>query len=128
MIEDKKHSKKSAIKGNDKNRRKLDGKNRNIENSKNLRTAVVTERSSMKTRKSTDVEIKSTKLSKSKLKSNVKILTSSSRKSEETKSSRNKKKNEGITEEELCPFDSVIFLGDLNYRLDLPRLEVRVGE
>lgn len=25
----------------------------------------------------------------------------------------------------LCPFDSLIFLGDLNYRMDLPRLEVR---
>lgn len=28
-------------------------------------------------------------------------------------------------EEQPCPFDSLIFLGDLNYRLDLPRLEVR---
>ena len=26
----------------------------------------------------------------------------------------------------LCPFDSLIFLGDLNYRMELPRLEVRV--
>ena len=25
----------------------------------------------------------------------------------------------------LCPFDSLIFLGDLNYRMELPRLEVR---
>lgn len=25
----------------------------------------------------------------------------------------------------LCPFDSLIFLGDLNYRMELPRLEVK---
>lgn len=27
----------------------------------------------------------------------------------------------------LCPFDSLIFLGDLNYRMELPRLEVRAS-
>ena len=39
-----------------------------------------------------------------------------------------KKRNKEEEEEELCPFDSIIFLGDLNYRLDLPRLEVRARE
>lgn len=27
-------------------------------------------------------------------------------------------------EDVICPFDSLVFLGDLNYRLELPRLEV----
>lgn len=27
-------------------------------------------------------------------------------------------------EDLICPFDSLVFLGDLNYRLELPRLEV----
>lgn len=38
------------------------------------------------------------------------------------------KKSRGLDMEEVpCPFDSMIFLGDLNYRLDLPRLEVRAS-
>lgn len=54
-------------------------------------------------------------ISKNKIKSG-----SSSSKSK----SKNKIKKSDI-QIPLCPFDSLIFLGDLNYRMELPRLEVR---
>lgn len=40
------------------------------------------------------------------------------------KEKRASKRNIEKEEDVICPFDSLVFLGDLNYRLELPRLEV----
>ena len=56
---------------------------------------------------------------------NKKISSTESRsKSSSCSKSKSKIKKTDI-QIPLCPFDSLIFLGDLNYRMELPRLEVR---
>lgn len=130
LIEDKKKSRKSALNAIDSRSRKVVGKNRN---KKNSLKGLEKEKSPTKTRKSTEQGIKSKISMRSKRSpalpstSDVRVIKPATKKSENIKNGRNKK-NEITVEEELCPFDSVIFLGDLNYRLDLPRLEVRAEE
>ena len=129
LIEDKKSFKKSALNVIDSSSRRVGGKNRN---KKNNLIALEKEQSLTKSRKSTEqgikskISMRSKKSTASPSTSDVKAIKPATRKSENIKNGRNK--NEIIVEEELCPFDSVIFLGDLNYRLDLPRLEVRAEE